>query len=141
MIPSTAAPELGLIPELPATLAGLWTAITMTHAIAQGLVDHSPPTDVEVPEAVAAACSAAAENLAASQREALLPSADLPDPRALEPGEGLALLGALSSDCIALAVDLLGNEDEPLTPLEVLAVTRTVTALCTARGLAEGLVA
>ena len=36
---------------------------------------------------------------------------------------------------------MLGNEDEALTPLEVLAVTRAVTALCTARSLAEGRVA
>ena len=146
MTPTTTAPELGLIACLPATLAGLWTAITMTHEIARGLVDPSTtndlssPNDADIPAAVAAACADAAECLATSRREGLFPSAELPDPR-LEPSEARALLGALSSGCIDLAVEVLGNEDEALTPVEVLAVSRAVTALCTARSLAEGRVA
>lgn len=141
MTPSTVAPELGLIADLPATVAGLWTAITMTHDIAGRLSEHCGPEAPDVPEGIAAACADAAVSLAASRREALLPSAELPQPRALGLGEELALVRALSSGCIDLAVELLGNEDEPLTSGEVLAVTRAVTALCTARSLAQGPVA
>ncbi len=141
MTPSTASPELGVIADLPATLAGLWTAITMTHDIAGGLVEHGAPKDADIPGGVAAACAEAAQSISAARREALVPIAELPDPRAVEPGEELALLGALSRSCIDLAVDLLGNEDEPLTPIEVLAVTRAVTALCSARTLTQGRVA
>jgi hypothetical protein len=141
MTPSTTAPELGLLAELPVTFAGLWTALTMTQDLASGPVDHSPQDDVGIPERVAAACAEAADCLAVSRREALPPSAQMPDSRALEPTEGPALLGALLSGCIDLAVELLGNEDEPLSPAEVLAVSRAVTALCSARSLAEGRVA
>lgn len=138
MTPSTATPELTTIADLPATIAGLWTAITMTQAIAEGLIDDGAPTGDAIPARFAASCAQAAEGLAASRREALVPSAQLPDARAMEQGDQLAVLGALSSGCIDLAVDVLGNEDEPMTPLEVLAVTRAVTALCTARTLTEG---
>ncbi|HYN57392.1 MAG TPA: hypothetical protein VES03_09360 [Motilibacterales bacterium] len=141
MTPSAAAPELRLVAHLPATIAGLWTAITMTHDIAGRLVNRCHPKACEAAEGVAAACAEAAESLAASAQEALHPSTELPDPRAMELDEGLALLRRLTSGCIDLAVDLLGDEDEPLTPVEVLAVTRAVTTLCTARSLAEGRVA
>ena len=59
-------------------------------------------------------------------------------PRIGEAVEGLPLVSALASGCIDLAIDLLGNEEEPLSPVEVLAVTRAVTALCAARSLAQG---
>ena len=135
---SASAPEQALITDLPATLAGLWTAITMTHDVADALIatrDPGAPTDLS---AVAAACAEAADSLAVSRPEALCPTADLPVPRVGDAAEGLPLVSALVSGCIDLAIDLLGNEAEPLSPVEVLAVTRAVTALCAARSVAQG---
>ena len=73
-----------------------------------------------------------------SRREALQPIVGAPNQRIHDAVDGLTHVGALTGDCIDLAIDLLANEDEPLTPAEVLAVTRAVTALCTARSMAEG---
>jgi hypothetical protein len=141
MTPPASVPELGLVACLPATMEGLWTAITWTHDVAGLLVDRPGDAAGAAPDGVVAACAVAAESLAESRPEALHPTAALPRARELSSGEGLALVSALTSECIDLAVDLLGNEDEPLTPVEVLAVSRAVTALCTARSLAEGRVA
>ncbi len=138
MTPITSAPEQGLVTALPATLAGLWTAITFTQDIAGRLV---VPPDAGVPDArigLVAACAHATESLAGARREALHLIAEPPQPRVLGFAEERDLVGCLISDCIDLAIDLLGNEDEPLTPAEVLAVTRAVTALCTARSIAQG---
>jgi hypothetical protein len=132
------APEQGLITDLPATLAGLWTAITMTHDIADALVaTHDPGVSAGL-SAIAAACAEAADSLAVSRPEALCRAAELPVPRNREAVEGLPLVSAMASGCIDLAIDVLGNEAEPLSPVEVLAVTRAVTALCAARSLAQG---
>jgi len=141
MTPPYTDPEPGLVSRLPATLEGLWTAITMSHEVARQLVDWPGSEVRDASEGVVAACAQAAESLAASRPEALHPTTDLPLPRDLDPVEGLPLVSSLTSECIDLAVEVLGNEDEPLTPVEVLAVTRAVTALCTARSLAQGWVA
>lgn len=138
---SASAPEQGLITDLPATLAGLWTAITLTHDIADALITTRDPGGPAGLPAMAAACAQAADSLARSRPEALCPTVDLPVPRAGDAAEGLPLVGALVSGCIDLAIDLLGNEEEPLSPVEVLAVTRAVTALCAARSAAQGGVA
>ncbi len=135
---STSAPEQGLIADLPATLAGLWTAITVTHHIAEQLSTGRDPDASPNVDDVAAALAQAAAVLAVSRSEALHPATDLPTSRDLEPNEVLSLVSALASSCIDLAVELLGDEDEPLTPAEVLAVTRAVTALCAARSLSRG---
>jgi hypothetical protein len=140
MPPRTSAPEKGLIAELPATMAGLWTAITLTHDIAAQLVDHSDPEASQRPSMVAASCAQAAQGLAMSRPEALQPIVGAPQ-RPVVDAAGLTHVGALTGDCIDLAIDLLANEDEPLTPVEVLAVTRAVTALCAARTLAQGAIA
>jgi hypothetical protein len=135
---SASAPAQGLIANLPATLAGLWTAITMTHDIADALIATGDPGASAGLPAVAAACAEAADSLAVSRPEALCPTSDLPVPRVGDEAEVLPLVSALTSGCIDLAIDLLGNEAEPLSPVEVLAVTRAVTALCAARSIAQG---
>jgi hypothetical protein len=141
MTPRTSAPEQRLINDLPATMAGLWTAITVTHDIAAQLVDRADPEASERPSMVAASCAEAAQGLAMSRREALQPIVGAPKQRIHDAVDGLTHVGALTGDCIDLAIDLLANEGEPLTPVEVLAVTRAVTALCTARTLAQGAIA
>jgi hypothetical protein len=138
MSPSTTAPEQGLSATLPATLAGLWTAITMTHHVVGQFADDCDPGAPGGLDAVAEACAKAAESLTISRSEALVPTTDLPGPRVVDPVEALPLVSGLTSGCIDLAIDLLGNEAEPLTPVEVLAVTRAVTTLCAARSLAQG---
>ena len=135
---SASAPEQGLITDLPATLAGLWTAITMTHDIADALIATGDPGPSAGLSAAAAACAEAADSLAVSRPKAITPTVDLPVPRVVEAAEALRLVSALASSCIDLAIDLLGNEAEPLSPVEVLAVTRAVTALCATRRLAQG---
>lgn len=137
MTPSTLAPEQGYVATLPATLAGLWAAITLTHDIAAGLRDPADPDAADRQRGITEACAQAAECLAGCRLTAFPDDLDQPTSRSLVPVDGLALTGALTSACIDLAVDVLGNEDEPLTPIEVLAVTRSVTALCTARTLAQ----
>jgi hypothetical protein len=137
MTPSTIGPVQGYIAALPATLAGLWTAITLTHDIAAGLCDPADPDTTDRRRGITEACAQAAECLAGCRTTAFPEDLDRPTSRNLGPVDGLALAGALASDCIDLAVDVLGNEGEPLTPVEVLAVTRSVTALCTARTLAR----
>jgi hypothetical protein len=137
MTPTTSAPEKQLIAGLPPTMAGLWTAIAVTHDVAEHLVGPGDPSAAGGSSAVVTACAQAAECLAVSHQAALPTVIDPPPPRALGLAEGLPLVSALTSGCIDLAVDLLGNEEEPLTPVEVLAVTRCVTALCAARSLAQ----
>jgi hypothetical protein len=107
------------------------------HVVGQFAYDCDPGAPGGL-DAVAEACAEAAASLAMSRSEALLATTDLPRPRAVHPAEALPLVSGLTSGCIDLAIDLLGNEAEPLTPVEVLAVTRAVTTLCAARSLAEG---
>lgn len=127
--------------DLPATLAGLWTAINATHDAALDMDDHVQPATAEARSRVACHLREAAETLASSQVAAASPGAAddqfgatasvLPEPD----------LAARCSDCITLAIEVLGNEDEPLTPFDVLAVTRAVSALCLARSVAQGVTA
>ena len=138
MTVSTSAPEQALIADLPATLAGLWTAITLTHGVADGLVAARDPGAPGGLAAVVEACAEAADSLAVSRSEALSPAVDLPAPGVVDAAGALPLVSGLASSCIDLAIELLGNEAEPLSPVEVLAVTRAVTALCAARSLAQG---
>ena len=136
---STSAPEQGLIASLPATLAGLWTAITVTHDIAVQLVSTArsvapPPASMQSPTPARRQRTAWPSR---GRRRSTRPSTC----RRRGPSttaEVLPLVSALTSSCIDLAVDLLGNEVEPLSSAEVLAVTRAVTALCAARSLAQG---
>jgi hypothetical protein len=135
---SASAPDQGLIADLPATLAGLWTAITLTHDIADALLATGDPGAPAGLASVVNACAEAADSLAISRPEALSPAAELPAPGVVDAAGALPLVSALTSSCIDLAIDLLGNEEEPLSAGEVLAVTRAVTALCAARSLAKG---
>ena len=133
----TSTPERALIADLPPTRSGLWTAVTMTDDIARCLATtcHGDAGTRIVP--VADACAQAAQALSVSAPVALHTTTELPGARPLDPAEGLSLLSELVSGCIDLAIGLLGNEDEPLDPVEVLAVTRAVTVLCVARSLAQ----
>jgi hypothetical protein len=133
----TSTPEHGLIADLPPTRAGLWTAVTMTDDIARHMVAACHGDAGTRIASVADACAQAAQAVSVSAPVALHPTADLPEARISDPAEGLSLLGDLVTGCIDLAVDLLGNEDEPLDPAEVLAVTRAVSVLCVARSLVQ----
>jgi hypothetical protein len=135
---STSSPEQALIADLPATLAGLWTALTLTDDTARHFAAPGPGGTPTRLQGVADACAQAAQSLAVSAPEALNATNDLPAHRVLDPTDALNLLSDLASSCIDLAVELLGNEAEPLASVEVLAVTRAVTALCVARGLVQG---
>ena len=135
-------PDHHLIADLPATLAGLWTAVTLTQHLAEELGDGLPPEASERQAAVACLLAGAARSLGGSRPEAMLPDADLPEPWLDEelgaPATSAPAIPALASACIDLAVCVLGNEEEPLTSCEVLAITHAVTALCTTRSLAQG---
>lgn len=127
-MPATDSPQMT---ELPATLAGLWTAITATHdavmmvAAADGQGSAADLADV------AGHCAQAADTLAASRPQGLAAvDASLATPATA--GEGTAVRD-LTNVCIELAVEVLGNEDEPLSPPEIVAITRAVTSLCAAR--------
>jgi hypothetical protein len=138
MTARTSTPEHRLIAELPPTRAGLWTAVTMTDDVARHL---STPCHAEAGTRVAAvaeACGQAAQALSVSAPVALDVSMAQLGARPLDPADGWPMLRDLVTGCIDLAVELLGNEDEPLDPVEVLAVTRAVTALCVARNLVQG---
>ena len=74
MTPPASVPELGLVACLPATMEGLWTAITWTHDVAGLLVDRPGETAGAAPDGVVAACAVAAESLAESRPEALHPT-------------------------------------------------------------------
>ena len=130
-------PDHHLIADLPATLAGLWTAVTLTQHLAEELGEGLPPEASERQAAVACLLAGAARSLGGSRPEAMLPDADLPEPW-LDEELAAPNISALASACIDLAVCVLGNEEEPLTSCEVLAITHAVTALCTTRSMAQG---
>ncbi len=119
---SASAPEQGLITDLPATLAGLWTAITMTHDIADALHRHSRSWRLRGPR-----CRRRRLRGGSGQPRRLAARGALPGRRPAGAEESsmrsraLPLVSALASGCIDLAIDLLGNEAEPLSPVEVLA--------------------
>ena len=131
-------PGHGLIADLPPTRAGLWTAVTMTDDIARRLATACHGEAGTRIVSVADACAQAAQALSVSAPVALHTTTELPEARTCDPAEGLSLLSDLVSGCIDLAVGLLGNEDEPLDPVEVVAVTRAVTVLCVACSLVQG---
>ncbi len=136
MSPQMSSTDKAQITELPATLAGLWTAITRTHVAAMGgLTDDVDDSAGDLADVVAH-CARAADTLAASSQQGILAFDDGPEvPHPA--GQGPDLL-ALSNICIDLAIEVLGNEDEPLTPSEIVAITRAVTSLCAARAATPG---
>jgi hypothetical protein len=138
MTPRTSTPDHRLIADLPPTRAGLWTAITTTDDFARRMATTCHPEAGTRVGAIADACAQAAQALSVSAPVALDATTGQPGTRPLDPADGWTLLSDLVTGCIDLAVDLLGNEDEPLDPVEVLAVTRAVTVLCVARSLVQG---
>jgi len=121
------------LPEIPATMAGLRTALTSTARTVQAAGSG----------AVADLYVRAAGRLSTSTDSARDPDGgpvphhqDLDQER--EDDQSPARIDALTSSCIDLAIAVLGNEAEPLTPAEVLAITNIVTLLCSARALIHG---
>ena len=150
-----------LFADLPPTMAGLWTAVTMPQNIAAHLA-QSPPArgrssadagadagenvvvatagDAGVVDAatVALQCAQASDVLSSSRSDLLGDGGDRSYPVAGEPRHPDFDLGALTDGCIELAVEVLGNEHEPLDTGDILAITCAVSALCTARTAAIG---
>ena len=150
-----------LFTDLPPTMAGLWTAVTMTQNIAAHLAE-SPAArggtiadvgaeaaanavvatagDARVVDAatVALQCGQASDVLSSSRSGLLGDGGDRPEPLGGEPRHSNFDLGALTDGCIELAVEVLGNEHEPLTSADILAITCAVSALCTARAAVTG---
>ena len=121
------------LPEIPATMAGLRTALTATARTVQAAGSG----------AVADLYVRAAGRLSTSTDSARDPDGgpvphhqDLDQER--EDDQSPARIDALTTSCIDLAIAVLGNEAEPLTPAEVLAITNVVTLLCSARALIHG---
>ena len=144
-MPATDSPQMT---ELPATLAGLWTAITATHdavmtvAAADGQGSAGDLADV------VGHCAQAADTLAASRPQGIV-AVDHGLATPATAGEGTVVptpataseatvVRDLTNICIELAVEVLGNEDEPLSPPEIVAITRAVTSLCAARAATPG---
>jgi hypothetical protein len=122
--------------ELPATLAGLWTAITATHDAVMTIAAADGQGSAGDLADVARHCTQAADTLAGSRPQGIAAVDDaLATPATA--GGGTAVRD-LTNICIELAVEVLGNEDEPLSPPEIVAITRAVTSLCAARAAALG---
>jgi len=130
MAPQMSAADNTLITELPATLAGLWTAITTMHDTVMTVADDVDGSAGALADVVAH-CVQAADTLAASRPQGIVGLDDRPANQ--EPADEGSDLRELTENCMDLAVEVLGNEDEPLTPQEVVAITRAVTSLCAAR--------
>jgi hypothetical protein len=119
--------------RLPATLDGLWTAITViqevTTRVRSTLAEESArelDSSVEQFEAAAAALASSRSRAMVKVEVSVVPAGGA----SIEEHPGL---DSLITDCLDLSLDVLANEDEPLTPVEVLAITRSVGALCSAR--------
>ncbi len=127
----------------PATWAGLLAALIGTRRVADARAEADPLGQACD---VAALCTRTLEALAAARPEDEVPT--LPTAGRLTShdrghADGVDLesdLAALVGDTLALAVAVLDNHDEPLSCAEVMAISRTVTALCTARAALAGLV-
>jgi len=132
-MPATDSPQMT---KFPATLAGLWTAITATHdAVMMVAADDGQGSAGDLAD-VARHCAQAADTLAGSRPQGIAAVDDgVPTPATA--GEGTAVRD-LTNICIELAVEVLGNEDEPLSPPEIVAITRAVTSLCAARAATPG---
>lgn len=123
--------------DVPATFTGLWTAIRRVHDSAPTPAAGSDPGTATKLSQVVELLAQAAETLSSSRPMTLDVSAELPALPVACTESPASTLGVQTDDCIDLAVQVLGNEDEPLNPVEILAITRAVTCLCAARGHAQ----
>lgn len=132
MTPHSAAarPELRRLPD---TLDGLWTAITVTQEVATRARATLDGGSARALDSSVEQLETAAATLATSRTRAMV-RMEVPPVlvRGEVSGDGLGL-DSLIADCLDLSLDVLANEDEPLTPVEILAITRSVSALCSAR--------
>ena len=131
-MPATDSPQMT---ELPATLAGLWTAITATHDAVMTVAADGQGSAGDLADVVGH-CAQAADTLAASRPQGIV-AVDHGLATPATAGEG-TVVRDLTNICIELAVEVLGNEDEPLSPPEIVAITRAVTSLCAARAATPG---
>ncbi len=90
------------------------------------------------PATVALQCGQASDVLSSSRAGLLGEGDSRSEPLGGEPRHPDFDLGALTDGCIELAVEVLGNEHEPLNSADILAITCAVSALCTARAAATG---
>lgn len=132
------APASSLVESLPPTLPGLLAAVRVTDHAARLLSSSSAgigPADGG--PAVAQLCSTALGCLEPATARQVLPipahrvTLDLPA-EPLGPGH-LRALEHLLGECMALAVEVLDNEDEPLDPEQVIRISRVVDVLARAR--------
>lgn len=138
MTPYMKPTQTALFADLPPTMAGLWTAVTMTQNIAAHLAESpAAPSGADVDAgAVAVQCGQASAALSSASTDLLDGGGLPPEPVGGEPRHPDFDLGALTDGCIELAVEVLGNEHEPLSPADIMAITCAVSALCTARATA-----
>jgi CRISPR/Cas system-associated exonuclease Cas4 (RecB family) len=132
MTPHSAAarPELRRLPD---TLDGLWTAITVTQEVARRARATLAEGSARALDSSVEHLETAAATLATSRTRAMV-RMEVPPVLVGEDVSGHGLgLDCLITDCLDLSLDVLANEDEPLTPVEILAITRSVSALCSAR--------
>ncbi len=124
--------------DLAGTWIGLHTAVVETHQVADAL-DVADPSVAR--PAVPALCAQAVDALTWARpveqaRTAPAGSTPAHQSAAAGPAETLPTdeeLAEAITQSLALAVEVLDNEDEPLTTDEVIAISQAVTALCNAR--------
>lgn len=124
-------------PAAGATLHALDSLIERVHDDARRQASQADHATAATLTAIAEHCRDAASSLRASQSRD-----DCPPSRSTgsaAPTISVPDLTTYTSACLQLAIDVLGNEEQPLSPLEVLAITRAVTALCAAHTQAQEL--
>jgi hypothetical protein len=127
---AVARPELR---RLPATLDGLWTAIMVTQEEATRARSTLDADSARAPHSRVEHFETAAAALATARTRAMV---RMEVPLVMARGEASRdrpSLDSLITDCLDLSLDVLANQEEPLTPVEILAITRSVSALCSAR--------
>lgn len=125
----------------PTTWAGLRAASVGTHLVAEALAAADPPA--ASPD-VAALCARAVEALATARPEdEVAPFPGIGQLGHQDRGQAAGAdsdLAELITDTLDLAVAVLDNHDEPLSCAEGVAISRTVTVLCSARAALAGVI-
>jgi hypothetical protein len=120
------------VTEQPATLAGLTAAVRIADNVAGLLAQPDGPCD-PTDRRVRGECADARACLEAAARR------PLPQRLGLDPGPGPGAptdprtLELVLAGCIDLAADVLDNEEEPLTPHQVMAIGEAIAHLDGAR--------
>lgn len=124
-------------PTAGATLHGLCSLIARVHDDSRVQSARADRATAATLTAIAEHCRDAAASLTTSRSRDDRPPSRSAD--SVSPTIPVPDLATYTSACLQLAVDVLGNEEQPLSPLEVLAITRAVTALCAAHAQAQEL--